>query len=46
MEKMESSKKKVELIDPLIEAGDSHKIRSAVQPDADPQISVTEKNDI
>ena len=46
MEKMESSKKRVELIDPLIEARDSHKIRSAVQPDADPQISVTEKNDI
>ena len=46
MEKMESSKKKAELIDPLIEARNSHKIRSAVQPDADPQISVTEKNDI
>jgi len=43
---METSKKKLELIGPFIEAGDSHKIQSALQPDADPQVSVTEKNDI
>ena len=46
MEKMETSKKKLELIEPFIEAGDSHKIRSTVQPAADPQVSVTEKTDI
>ena len=46
MNKMETSQKELQLIEPDIEAGDSHKIRSAVQPDVDPQISVTEKNDI
>ena len=43
---METSEKKLQLIEPFTEAGDSHKTRSAVQPDADPQIRVTEKNDI
>ena len=46
MEKMETSEKKLEVIEPFTEAGDSHKTRSAVQPDADPQISAIEKNDI
>jgi hypothetical protein len=42
---METSEKKLELIEPFTEAGASHKARSEVQPDADPQISVIEKND-
>ena len=46
MEKMETSEKKLQFIEPFTEAGDSHKTRSAVQPDADPQISAIEKNDI
>jgi hypothetical protein len=46
MEKMETSKKKPQLIEPFIEDGNSDKTRSTSQADVDPQISVTEKTDI
>jgi hypothetical protein len=46
LEKMETSKKKPQFIEPFIENGDSDKTRSKRQSDVDPQISVTEKNDI
>jgi hypothetical protein len=46
VKKMETSKKKPQLIEPFIEDGDSEEARSTGQIDVDPQISATEKTDI
>ena len=46
MEKMETSPKKPQLIEPFVEDGDSDKSRSTGQADIDPQISAAEKTDI